>query len=175
MHRDNNALVNIKRWHRCIEINDPIVSKEVPTHVPLVSELLHLLQANPVCTLAKMLDMTQLMTTAHMGLSENGVPPNSKGLSCFLFSIKWLLPSMFIWNARINSVSMYRKHMKALQIYGYFGAEPNFQVQRRINCWQFLTAAPDCLMARDTPMFLWVESRISAAQRDVNVPKRSPL
>ena len=82
MHRDNNALVNIKRWHRCIEIHDPIVSKEVPSHVPLVSELLYLLQANPVCTLAKML-MTQLMTTAHM--SENGVPPNSKGF--FMFPI----------------------------------------------------------------------------------------
>lgn len=43
---------------------------------------------------------------------------------------------------------------------------------------QFLhykSMAPDCLTARDTPMILWVESRISAAQRDVNVPKRSPV
>lgn len=80
-----NALVNIKRWHRCIEIHDPIVSKEASSHVPLVSELLYLLQANPVCTLAKMLNMTQLMTTAHMGLSENEVSPNSKGF--FMFPI----------------------------------------------------------------------------------------
>ena len=64
-------------------LHDPIVSKETPCHVPLVSELLYLLQANPPSTLAKMLNMTQLLTTAHMGLSKNGMPPNSKRFFMF--------------------------------------------------------------------------------------------